>query len=426
MSTELSPQYDPKQIEDTIYAMWEESGFFNPDRLPPIGADKRGLNKRRQARTKPFTIIMPPPNANGSLHIGHAVFVTLQDIMIRYKRMAGFKTLWLPGADHAGFETQVVYDKKLEKEGRNRFAIPREQLYQEMLAFTLENKKIMEGQLRKLGASCDWSREKFTLDPDIVQKTQDAFVDFYNRGLVYRGERVVNWCVKHQTALADLETSYIEKKDPLYYFQYGPFVIATARPETKFGDKYVVMHPKDKRYAKYKDGQKIDVEWINGPITATIIKDDAIDMAFGTGAMTITPWHDPIDFEIAERHGLQKEQVIDRVGKLLPIAGEFSGMKIADARPLIAEKLKAKGLLVKIEEGYDHKIAVCYKCKHPIEPQILPQWFLKMKPLAAAAIKAVENGKIAFVPPRFKKTYFQWLRNIRDWNLSQQITWGIR
>ncbi len=369
---------------------------------------------------------MPPPNANGSLHIGHAVFVTVQDIMIRYKRMAGFKTLWLPGADHAGFETQVVFDKKLEKENRNRFAIPREELFAEMLAFTLENKKVMEGQLRKLGASCDWSREKFTLDQDIVQKTQEAFVEFYNKGLVYRGERIINWCVKHATALADLETKYLEKKDPLYFFQYGPFVIATARPETKFGDKYVVMHPKDTRYARYKDGQKIELEWINGPITATIIKDEAIDMSFGTGVMTITPWHDAVDFEIAQRHHLDKEQIIDRHGRLLPIAGEFSGMKISDARPLITEKLRSKGLLVKIEENYEHKVAACYKCSTPIEPQILPQWFLSMKPLAKKAIEAVEKGKITFVPTRFKKTYFHWLRNIRDWNLSQQITWGIR
>lgn len=374
----------------------------------------------------PFTVIMPPPNASAAMHIGNAVGVILQDIMIRYKRMRGFKTLWLPGTDHAGFETQVVFDKKLEKEGRSRFQIPRDQLYQEMFAFTQENKKLVQGQLRKLGASCDWSREKFTLDPDIVAKTQEAFVDFYKKGLVYRGERIINWCVKHQTALADLETSYIEKKDPLYYFQYGPFVITTARPETKFGDKYVVMHPKDKRYAAYKDGQKIDLEWINGPITATIIKDEAIDMSFGTGAMTITPWHDAVDFEIAERRKLAKEQIIDRFGRLLPIAGEFAGMKIAEARPLIAEKLKSKGLLVSTEQEYDHKVAVCYKCNHPIEPQILPQWFLKMKPLAQKAIEAVEKGKIAFVPPRFKKVYFHWLRNIRDWNLSQQITWGIR
>ena len=410
---ELSAQYQPHEIEDRIYRLWEESGFFNPDKLP-------------KTHKKPFTIIMPPPNANGSLHIGHAVFVTLQDIMIRFERMRGRKTLWVPGADHAGFETQVVFDKKLEKEGRSRFKIPRDELFAEMLAFTQANKKIMENQLKKLGASCDWSREKFTLDSDIVEQAQKTFVDLYRDGLIYRGERIVNWCVKHQTALADLETNHIEEKTPLYYFQYGPFVIATSRPETKFGDKYVVMHPKDKRYAEYQNGQKIELEWINGPITATIIKDDAIDMSFGTGVMTITPWHDPVDFEIAGRHGLDKEQVIDRFGKLLPIAEEFVGMKIEEARPKIAEKLKEKGLLVKMDEAYQHKIAVCYKCSRPIEPQILPQWFLKMQTLAKPAIEAAEKKKIVFNPPRFKKVYLHWLKNIRDWNLSQQITWGIR
>ena len=369
---------------------------------------------------------MPPPNANGSLHIGHAVFVTLQDIMIRYMRMRGRKTLWVPGADHAGFETQVVFDKKLEKEGRSRFKIPREELYAEMFEFTQENKKIMENQLRKLGASCDWSREKFTLDPDIVEQVQKTFVDLHNNGLIYRGERIINWCRKHQTALADLETKHIEQTDPLYYLQYGPFVIATARPETKFGDKYVVMHPKDARYKNYKDGQKIEVEWINGTITTTIIKDEVIDMSFGTGVMTITPWHDAVDFELAERRGLPKEQIIDRYGKLLPIAEQFAGMRTDEARPLIVEHLKQKGLLVKIEENYTHHISVCYKCGTAIEPQIMPQWFLKMAPLAKKAIEAAQKKKIVFVPARFKKVYLHWLANIRDWNLSQQITWGIR
>ena len=439
---ELPPQYDPHTVEDKIYRMWEESGYFNPDNLAkgkgqratptltlPLkeGEGKRGRRlKPKTYNPKPFSIIMPPPNASGSLHIGNAVFVTLEDVMIRYKRMRGFKTLWLPGTDHAGFEAQVVFDKKLEKEGRSRFQIPRDQLYQEMLAFALENKKTVEQQLRKLGASCDWSREKFTLDPDIVKKVQETFVKLYEDGLMYRGERIVNWCVKHQTALADLETKHVEGKTSLYYFTYGPFEIATARPETKFGDKYVVMHPKDKRYANYAEGQTLNVEWINGQITATIIKDEAIDMNFGTGVMTITPWHDPIDFEIAERHKLDKEQIIDRLGKLLPIAGEFAGMKISEARPLIVEKLKAKGLLVKTDEDYTHKISVCYKCNSSIEPQILPQWFLKMKPLAKKAIEAVEKGKIKFIPTRFKKVYLHWLKNIRDWNLSQQITWGIR
>ncbi len=413
MKKEVTPQYQPEKIENRMYQLWEESGFFNPDKLP-------------KTHKKPFTIIMPPPNANGSLHIGHAVFVTLQDIMIRFHRMRGRKTLWVPGADHAGFETQVVFDKKLEKEGRSRFKISRDELFAEMLEFTKGNRKIMENQLRKLGATCDWSREKFTLDPDIVEQAQRTFVDLYHDGLIYRGMRVINWCRKHQTALADLETKHVEQTDPLYYFKYGPFVIATARPETKFGDKYVVMHPKDARYKDYIDGQKIEVEWINGPIVATVLKDDVIDMNFGTGAMTITPWHDPIDFELAERRGLPKEQVIDRYGKLLPIAEKFAGMKIDEARPLIVEHLKQKGLLVKIEEHYVHNVSVCYKCATPIEPQVMPQWFLKMAPLAQKAIEAVQKKKIIFVPARFKKVYLHWLTNIRDWNLSQQITWGIR
>lgn len=396
-----------------MYRLWEESGFFNPDKLP-------------KTHKKPFTIIMPPPNASGAMHIGNAVGTVLQDIMIRFERMRGKKALWLPGTDHAGFEAQVVFDKKLEKEGRSRFKIPRDELFAEMFAFTQENKKTVGVQLRKLGASCDWSREKFTLDPDIVKQTQCTFVDLYNDGLIYRGERVINWCRKHQTALADLETKHIDRIDPLYYFQYGPFVIATARPETKFGDRYVVMHPKDSRYSEYYDGQKIDLEWINGSVTATVIKDEVIDMSFGTGAMTITPWHDPIDFELAERRGLLKEQVIDRYGKLLPIAEKFAGMKIEEARPLIVEYLKQKGLLVKIEENYNHKISVCYKCSTPIEPQVLPQWFLKMAPLIKKAIEAVEKKKILFVPVRFKKVYVHWLKNLRDWNLSQQISWGIR
>ncbi len=421
MSRVLPPHYNPQEVEKRIYRIWEQSGFFNPDNLPLLkNPQGKGL------RTKPFTIIMPPPNANGSLHIGHAVGVTLQDIMIRFERMRGKKTLWLPGADHAGFETQVVFDKKLEKEGGNRFEISRNELYREMLAFTRANKIIMENQIRMLGASCDWSREKFTLDDNVVQQTQNTFVALYEKGLIYRGERVVHWCPKHQTALADLETKHIEKKDPLYYLKYGPFEIATARPETKFGDKYVVIHPKDTRYAAYKNGQKISLEWINGPITATIVKDAAIDMNFGTGVMTITPWHDPIDFEIAERHGLNKEQIIDQNGRLLPIAEEFSGMKIMEARPLIVEKLKSKGLLSRIDDTYSHMVAVCYKCAHPIEPQMLPQWFLSMKELAKPALKAVRDGKIKFIPVHFKKTYFHWLKNIHDWNLSQQIMWGIR
>ncbi len=404
--------YDAKLIEDKIYQLWEDSGFFNPDNLP-------------KTYKKPFTILMPPANANGNLHAGHALVMTIEDIMTRYKRMRGFKALWLPGLDHAGFETQVVYEKKLEKEGRSRFKMAPEELYQEILAFTLENKKNIEGQIRNMGASCDWSRERFTLDKEIVATVYETFQKLYNDGLVYRGRKIINWCSKHQTSLSDLETLDAEQIDKLYYLKYGPFVIATARPETKFGDKYVVMHPADKRYAQYKDGQKIQLEWINGPIEATVIKDEAIDMEFGTGVMTITPWHDAVDFEIAQRHNLPKEQVIDFYGKLLPIAGEFAGMKIGEARAKIVEKLQQKGLVEKIEENYKHVVKKCYKCETLIEPQIKDQWFLKMAPLAKPAIAAIKKNQIKFIPVHYKKIILHWLENIMDWPLSRQIVWGI-
>lgn len=412
MNERLTKPYNPQDTEERIYSLWEESGFFNPDNLP--GDRKDG-----------FTIIMPPPNANGNLHAGHALFITIQDIFVRYKRMQGFRALWLPGADHAGFETQVVYEKKLEKEGRTRFGMDRQDLYNEILAFTLENKKNMELQVRSLGASCDWSREKFTLDDDVVKKTQATFIKMYHDNLVYRGRRTINWCPKHQTSLSDVETENFEEPAPFYYFKYGPFEIGTVRPETKFGDKYVVMHPDDPRYKNYNHGQKIEVEWILGPITATVIKDSAVDMTFGTGVMTITPWHSQIDFEIAQRHNLDVEQIIDWRGKLLPIAEEFAGLNIKDARPKIVEKLKEKGLLIKIDENYNHIIKRCYKCNTPIEPQIKDQWFVKMKPLAEKAINSVNNGEIKFIPENFEKIFRYWMENTLDWNISRQIVWGI-
>jgi len=409
---EIPSQYNAKEVEDKIYQLWENSGFFNPDNLP-------------KDHKKPFSIIMPPTNANGNLHAGHALVMTVEDIMTRYKRMQGFKTLWLPGLDHAGFETQVVYEKKLEKEDRSRFKMTPEELYKEIFEFTENNKTNIKSQVRKIGSSCDWSREKFTLDPDIVKIVYSTFEKFYKDGLVYKGKKIINWCPKHQTSLSDLETLDTEKQDKFYYLKYGPFTIATARPETKFGEQYVVVHPKDKRYKDFKDGQKIEVEWINGKVTATIIKDEAIDMDFGTGAMTITPWHDLADFGIAERHNLVKEQIIDFYGKLLPIAGEFSGMKILEARPKIIEKLQAKGLVEKVEENYKHIVKTCYKCGAAIEPQIKDQWFLKMKPLAEPAKKAIETNKIKFIPGHYKKIALHWLNNIIDWNISRQIVWGI-
>jgi valyl-tRNA synthetase len=298
----LSP-YNPSLTEKRIYEMWENSGYFNPDNLVKDGIIDKD--------SKSFTIVMPPANANGSLHAGHGLVMTIEDVMTRYKRMKGYRALWLPGLDHAGFETQVVYERKLEKEGRTRFDLKPEDLYKEILDFTLLNSKNIQSQIRSVGASCDWSRQKFTLDPDIVKIVYGTFENLYKDDLLYRGKRIVSWCPKHQTSFSDLEIKDEEKIESFYYFKYGPFVIGTSRPETKFGDKYIVVHPDDKRYSEYKHGQKIDLEWINGPITSTVIKDDSIDMTFGTGAMTITPWHDATDFAIASKYNLEKEQVID-------------------------------------------------------------------------------------------------------------------
>lgn len=425
MENDINPKflkpYNPNETEDRIYKLWEESGFFAPE-ARPLWADHPSTNPNYD---KSFTLIMPPTNANGSLHAGHGLVMTIEDLIVRYKRMRGFKTLWLPGLDHAGFETQVVYERKLEKEGRTRFGMDKKELYNEILDFTLLNSSNIKGQVRKMGASCDWSREKFTLDESIVKTVYQTFKKLYEDDLVYRGNRIVSWCTKHQTSFSDLEIKDEERIEPYYYLKYGPFIISTSRPETKFGDKYVVMHPKDERYKEYKNGQKINLEWINGPITATIIKDEAVDMEFGTGVMTITPWHDNVDFEMAERHNLDKEQIIDENGKLLPIAGEFTGMHIKKARPLIIEKLRGKGLLEKIDENYKHVVRTCYKCGTILEPQIKNQWFIKMKPLAEKALAVINENRIKYIPEHYKKITVHWLENIMDWNISRQIVWGI-
>ena len=411
--------YDPKAVEASIYKKWEESGYFNPDKLPPF--DSAQGNRERE----PFTIIMPPPNANGSLHVGHALFVTIQDLLIRYKRMRGYKTLWLPGADHAGFETQLVYEKKLEKEGRSRFKMSREEFYQETLAFTLENKKFMEGQLRQLGASCDWSRNKFTLDPDIVKTVYDTFKKLYEDGLVYRGKRPVNWSTKYQTSLSDLETKRVERKDPLYYMKYGPFTLATVRPETKFGDTALAVHPSDERYKEWV-GKEVEVEGLVGPMKLKVIADEYVDPAFGTGIIKVTPAHDQNDFELAQRHNLPVVEVIDRFGRLNERCGTFAGMKIAEARAAVAAELEERGLMVKVDTEYTHSVLVNYKNENDIlEPRIMKQWFLKMPALAPMVREAVKSGKVRFVTEYHQKILFHWLDNLYDWNLSRQIAWGI-
>jgi valyl-tRNA synthetase len=416
MNEKFLKPYNHTDVEGRIYGEWLQSGFLNPDNLPKDLTDKNG---------KPFTIIMPPANANGSLHAGHGLVMTIQDIMIRYKRMKGYRSLWLPGLDHAGFETQVVYEKKLEKEGRSRFEMEPKKLYEEIMAFTLENSTNIKSQIKSMGASCDWDRSKFTLDESVIKTVYSTFKKLSDDDLLYRGKKIVSWCPKHQTSFSDLEIKDEEKVEPFYYLKYGPFTIGTSRPETKFGDKYVVMHPDDKRYENYKHGDTFEAEWINGKVKATVIKDSAIDMEFGTGVMTITPWHDAVDFDIAGRHNLDKEQVIDERGKLLPIAGEFAGLSISKARPLIIEKLRSKGLVEKVDENYKHNIKTCYKCGTTIEPQIKSQWFVRMKPLAEKALEKIKSGEIKYIPDQYEKISTHWLENIIDWNISRQIVWGI-
>lgn len=417
MNKAISKAYNHEEFEDKIYADWEKSGYFKPE-INPEG--------------DPYCIIMPPPNANGSLHIGHAVFVTLEDLMIRYARLLGKAALWLPGADHAGFETQVVFEKKLEKEGKSRFNIPRDELYKMMWQFTQDNKKVMEGQLRKLGASCDWDREKFTLDPDIIKIVYKTFKKLYDDGLAYRDFRPVNWCTKHQTSLSDLEVKYEERKDPLYYMKYGPLTLATVRPETKFGDTAVAVNPDDKRYKNFV-GKEIEIETVLGKAKIKVIADSHVDPKFGTGVVKITPAHDPNDFEVGKRHNLEVKEVIDQYGRLNEKAGQFSGMKILEAREKIVEEMKKKGLIEKIDENYIHTVGTCYKCGTVIEPRILPQWFIAVnragksgKNLTADAISAVKKGETSFITKKFEKIYNHWMKNIRDWNISRQIAWGIQ
>ncbi|MCA9358089.1 valine--tRNA ligase [Candidatus Kaiserbacteria bacterium] len=413
----LSP-YDHTKHEKETYAQWESSGYFNPDNCV-----KDGITT---ADADTYSIIMPPPNANGRLHAGHGTDMTLKDILIRFNRMRGKRTLLLPGSDHAGFETQGVFEKKLQKEGRSRFGMERDELYNEIYDFVMQNKGVMEEDLRSLGVSCDWSRNTFTLQPDVVERVQKTFVKMYEDGLIYRGKRCIHWNPKFKTSLSDIETMFEDRKDKFYYFQYGPFVIGTARPETKFSDKYIVVHPDDPRYAQYEHLQEFELEWINGPTKATLLKDEVADMEKGSGAMTITPWHSQVDFELAQKYNLPLEQIIDWDGKLLPVAGEFAGMKIEAARPLIVEKLKEKGLLVEIDENYTHAVRLCERTGVVVEPQVKDQWFVKMDTLAKMTLDALDAQKFNILTERHEKIFRHWMSNPQDWNISRQIVWGMR
>ncbi|MCA9366336.1 valine--tRNA ligase [Candidatus Kaiserbacteria bacterium] len=430
--------YNPAEHEDKLYQMWEESGFFNPDVCVEKGVTA--------ADAEPFSIVLPPPNVTGTLHMGHASMLAIEDILVRYNRMQGKRTLWLPGTDSAAVATQEKVEKELyKKEKLTRYDLGREALIERIIAFSEESKSTIIGQTKKMGSSLDWSRYAYTLDDERYHAVMTAFVRMYEAGLIYRGARIVNWDPKMQTTISDDEIDYVEQTDPFYYFKYGPFTIGTVRPETKFGDKYVVMHPDDDRYKEYEHGQTIEVEWINGPITATIIKDEAADPEMGTGVMTITPWHSAVDFEIAQRHGLSQEQIIDERGILLPIAGEFAGQHIKKARAAIVEKMQAKGLVEKVDEKYVHNVATNSRGGGMIEPQIKEQWFVDvnkeftMGPSEVPGVhegdsvslkqlmqKAVSGGGTTIFPDRFNKTYYHWIDNLRDWCISRQIWYGHR
>ncbi|MEK7534980.1 MAG: valine--tRNA ligase [Patescibacteria group bacterium] len=407
MPKEIPTRYDHTKEPD-IYARWEAGGAFVPS-----------------GKGEPYSIVIPPPNVTGDLHLGHALTYGIQDTIARHQRRLGKDVLVLPGMDHAAIAVQALVEKKIQKEkGLSRSQIGREKFLEEVWVWIKHYMPRMETSLKRFGLSADWSRFRFTMDEHSKLAVRTAFVRLYEKGLIYKSEFIINWDPKMQTTISDDEIEYIEEATSFYTFKFGPFEISTARPETKFGDKYIVMHPRDKRYAKYKEGDTFECEWINGKITATIIKDEAVDPEFGTGVMTITPWHDKTDFEIATRHKLDKIQVIDQFGKLLPIAGEFAGRKIDEARKDIAQKLKDKGLLVKVDESYRHRVAVSYRGGGKIEPQILPQWFMKATAVKEAAIKAVKSGEIKFTPKNLEKLYFHWLKNLHDWCISRQLWWG--
>ncbi|MDX1765420.1 MAG: valine--tRNA ligase [Candidatus Saccharimonadales bacterium] len=402
----LPKVYNPSQYESDIYKLWEAAGAFEPK-------GKSG-----------YTIIMPPPNANGNLHIGHALTVAVEDSLIRFHRMQGRAALYLPGADHAGFETQVVYEKQLEKEGKSRFDFSRDELYEQIMEFVLKNRGNMIDQTRALGASCDWSRMTFTLDEKVVETAYQTFKKLWDDGLVYRGERLVNYCTKHRTGFADIEVEYEEAKVPLYYMKYGPFKLATTRPETKFGDTAVAVHPEDDRY-KDLIGTVVEVEGVNGKFELQVVADEYVDREFGTGVVKITPAHDFNDWEVAGRHHLPAVRVINHDGTMNHHAGRFEGLPVLEARKEVVKALKEKDLLIKIDNDYQTRIGKCYKCGTVIEPMLMKQWFIKVKPLAETAIEAIEQGRINFYPESKKAVTISYLENLKDWNISRQIAWGI-
>jgi valyl-tRNA synthetase len=414
--------YQPKKYEEKIYQLWQESGFFNPDKLPK--------------RKKTFTVVIPPPNVTGSLHMGHALNNTIQDILIRFYRMNNYRTLWVPGIDHAGIATQNVVEKELKKEGLTRHQLGREKFLERVWQWVEKYSHLIIEQLKKLGCSCDWSRQRFTLDKNYSKAVYTAFLHYYKKGLIYRGPRIVNWCPRCETAISDIEVKYEERKSKLWYIKYPLkisnaqcsttkkiqdfIIVATTRPETMLADTAVAVNPKDERY-KNLIGEKVILPIVNREIP--IISHPLVDPNFGTGVVKITPAHDVTDWQIGKEKKLAVINVIGPDGKMTKEAGKFANLTTNEAREKILEELKNLNLLEK-EEEYTHNLALCDRCSTPIEPQISIQWFLKMKNLAKPAVEVVKKGKIKIIPERYKKIYLNWLAKVEDWCISRQLWWG--
>ncbi len=406
----LAKTYNPNEYEPNIYAMWESAGVFRP-----------------KGEGTPYSIVMPPPNANGNLHVGHALGSALQDILVRYHRMKGDDAVFIPGADHAGFETWVVYERELEKQGKTRFDYSRDELYAQVWDFVDKKRGDMELQLRALGVGADWEDMVFTLDPKVVETVYGTFNKLWQDGLIYRGERIVNYCTKHQTSFADIEVVHKTEKSKLWRIAYplldhiGEIIVATTRPETLLGDTAIAVNPADERYKKLI-GTKALLPLVGREIP--IIADEYVDASYGTGAVKITPAHDPNDFEMGQRYGLPVEQVIGFDGRMTNVPAPFDGLTTAEARQRVLEALEREELR-RGEEELEHSVGHCYKCDTVIEPMVKEQWFISMRPLADAAIAAIERGDVTFTPANKGEVVIKYLREIKDWNVSRQIPWGI-
>ena len=415
MKKELPKVYEPREVEGRVYEMWEKNGCFEGHRDP----DKR-----------PFTIVMPPPNVTGQLHMGHAMDCTLQDILIRFKRMQGYAALWVPGTDHAGIATQIKVEEELRKsEGLTRYDLGREKFLERVWDWKHKFGNRIVEQQKKLGASCDWSRARFTIDEGLSNAVRHVFVSLYNKGLIYKGSRIINWCPHCVTALSDAEVEYKEKPGHLWHIRYpiageeGRYVtVATTRPETMLGDTGVAVNPEDGRYRDIV-GKKCILPLVNKEIP--IVADAYVDMEFGTGCVKMTPAHDPNDFEVGLRHNLESIRVLDDNGKVVEGYGRYSGMDRYEARKAIVADLEEGGYLVKVEE-HTHNVGTCYRCGTDVEPIISAQWFVKMEPLAREALRVVNDGEVKFVPDRFSKIYTNWMENVHDWCISRQLWWGHR